>query len=189
MTIAEVSEKYGLSADTLRYYERIGLIPPVRRNASGIRDYDEASCNWVNFIKCMRSAGIPIESLIEYVRLFALGRQTVPARMAILLEERKTWPTASPRCRRCSAAWIIRSAATMRSCFRKRKASPSPFPGRSRGKAPEKHKKSRYPALFFWLMGGASPVGEPPGAPERVPRRKNRRRPAPPAAGSHNRSR
>ena len=89
MTIAEVSKQYGISADTLRYYERIGLIPPVRRNASGIRDYDEASCNWVNFIKCMRSAGIPIESLIEYVRLFALGRQTVPARKTILLEERK----------------------------------------------------------------------------------------------------
>ena len=54
MTIAEVSKMFGLTADTLRYYERIGLIPPVRRSNSGIRDYDETACNWVGFIKCMR---------------------------------------------------------------------------------------------------------------------------------------
>ena len=56
MTISEVSKKYDITADTLRYYERIGLIPPVPRTKSGVRDYDESSCNWVNFIKCMRSA-------------------------------------------------------------------------------------------------------------------------------------
>lgn len=44
MTIAEVSRKYDISPDTLRYYERIGLIPPVPRSRSGIRDYDEESC-------------------------------------------------------------------------------------------------------------------------------------------------
>ena len=55
MTISEVSKKYDITADTLRYYERIGLIPPVPRTKSGLRDYDESSCNWVNFIKCMRS--------------------------------------------------------------------------------------------------------------------------------------
>ena len=54
MTIAEVSKTFGLTADTLRYYERIGLIPPVKRSSSGIRDYDEKDCNWVEFIKCMR---------------------------------------------------------------------------------------------------------------------------------------
>ena len=54
MTIAEVSKKYELSADTLRYYERIGLIPPVPRTRSGIRDYDESSCGWVEVTKCMR---------------------------------------------------------------------------------------------------------------------------------------
>ncbi len=54
MTISEVSKKYDITADTLRYYERIGLIPPVPRTKSGLRDYDESSCNWVNFIKCMK---------------------------------------------------------------------------------------------------------------------------------------
>ena len=70
MTITQVSQKYGLSQDTLRYYERIGIIPPVPRNKSGIRDYDEVSCSWIELMKCMRSSGVQIEALIEYVSLF-----------------------------------------------------------------------------------------------------------------------
>lgn len=88
MTIAEVSKQYGLSADTLRYYERIGLIPPVPRNKSGIRDYDETSCQWIELMKCMRSAGVQIEALIEYVALFAQGDETIEARKALLIEQR-----------------------------------------------------------------------------------------------------
>jgi MerR family transcriptional regulator, aldehyde-responsive regulator len=89
MTIAEVSQKYQLSADTLRYYERIKLIPPVNRNSSGIRDYTEEDCNWVNFIKCMRGAGLTIEVLAEYVSLFQQGNHSIPARKALLLEQRR----------------------------------------------------------------------------------------------------
>lgn len=76
MTIAEVSRRFDLSADTLRYYERIGLIPPVPRTKSGIRDYDEESCNWIELMKCMRAAGVQIEALIEYVALFQRGDET-----------------------------------------------------------------------------------------------------------------
>ena len=79
MKIAEVSERYGLSLDTLRYYERIGLIPPVNRNESGIRDYNEIDLRRVEFIKCMRSAGLPIEVLIEYVGLVQQGDETIEA--------------------------------------------------------------------------------------------------------------
>ena len=89
MTIAQVSQKYGVSADTLRYYERIGLLPPVGRTKSGIRDYTEEDCNWVNFIKCMRSAGLPVETLIEYVGLFGHGDETIPARKELLMEQRR----------------------------------------------------------------------------------------------------
>ena len=89
MTIKEVSEQYDISADTLRYYERIGLIPPVPRTQSGIRDYDEASCRWVNLMKCFRKAGVQIEALIEYVALFREGDHTEAARKAILVEERE----------------------------------------------------------------------------------------------------
>lgn len=60
MTIKEVSEKYDISADTIRYYERIGLLPPIPRKSNGIRDFDEVSCNWIEFVKCMRSAGIQL---------------------------------------------------------------------------------------------------------------------------------
>lgn len=89
MTIAEVSGKYDLSQDTLRYYERIGLIPSVNRNKSGIRDYAEEDCRWVEFIKCMRSAGLPIEVLIEYVGLFQQGDETIEARKELLTEQRR----------------------------------------------------------------------------------------------------
>jgi len=74
MKIAEVSERYDLSSDTLRYYERIGLIQPVNRNGGGIRDYNELDLRRVEFIKCMRSAGLPIETLIEYVEAGPTGR-------------------------------------------------------------------------------------------------------------------
>ncbi len=88
MTITEVSKKYDLSADTLRYYERIGLIPPVNRNKSGIRDFTEEDCKWVEFIKCMRGAGLSIEVLTEYVQLFQQGNSTIKARKQLLVEQR-----------------------------------------------------------------------------------------------------
>ena len=88
MTIAEVSKKYGLSADTLRYYERIGLIPPVPRTKGGVRDYGEESCGWIELMKCMRAAGVQIEALIEYVKLFRQGDSTMADRKAILVEQR-----------------------------------------------------------------------------------------------------
>ena len=88
MTIAEVSKKYDISQDTLRYYERIGLIPPVPRTKSGIRNYDEASCGWVEMMKCMRKAGVQIEALIEYVALFQKGDDTIEARKNILVDQR-----------------------------------------------------------------------------------------------------
>ncbi|MFC0211545.1 MerR family transcriptional regulator [Paenibacillus chartarius] len=88
MLIAEVSEKFSIPQDTLRYYERIGLIPRVNRNKSGIRDYTEEDCKWVEFIKCMRGAGLPVEVLIEYVGLFQQGDDTLEARKELLIEQR-----------------------------------------------------------------------------------------------------
>lgn len=88
MKIAEVSDQYGMSSDTLRYYERIGLIPPVTRNDNGIREYNELDLRRVEFIKCMRSAGLPVEVLIEYVGLVQQGDRTIEARKEILTEQR-----------------------------------------------------------------------------------------------------
>lgn len=89
MKIAEVSEQYGISSDTLRYYERVGLIPTVNRNESGIRDYNELDLRRVDFIKCMRSAGLPIDVLIEYMELVQQGDETAETRKEILKEQRE----------------------------------------------------------------------------------------------------
>ena len=87
MTIKEVSQKYNISQDTLRYYERIGMIPKVTRTASGIRNYQESDLNWVELVICMRSAGLPVEALIEYVELYQQGDQTFGARLELLQEQ------------------------------------------------------------------------------------------------------
>ena len=87
MTIKEVSEKYDISADTLRYYERIGMIPEVTRNANGIRNYQASDLGWVELAICMRSAGLPVEALIEYVKLFQIGDSTFEARRQLLKEQ------------------------------------------------------------------------------------------------------
>ncbi|MBK6325993.1 MAG: MerR family transcriptional regulator [Chloroflexi bacterium] len=88
MKISEVSEQSGLSVDTLRYYEKIGLLPPVNRTDSGIRNFDELDLRRVNFIKCMRAAGLPIEVLIEYYALVQQGDETIEARKQILQKQR-----------------------------------------------------------------------------------------------------
>ena len=87
MTIKEVSERYHISQDTLRYYERMQMIPKVHRTSGGIRDYQEEDLRWVELAICMRSAGLPIEVMIEYLRLFQEGDSTIPARLDLLEEQ------------------------------------------------------------------------------------------------------
>ena len=88
MTIDEVSKKVNLSADTLRYYERIGLIPEVNRTESGIRNYTEEDLGWIEFSKCMRNAGMSIEALIEYIKLYKKGDVTLEARKQLLISQK-----------------------------------------------------------------------------------------------------
>ena len=83
MRIAEVSKQFDISADTLRYYERIGLLSHVHRNESGIRDYGEQD------LARIRGANVSIEALLEYMELFEGGDATLGARKAILEEERE----------------------------------------------------------------------------------------------------
>lgn len=88
MTIKEVCEKYNLTPDTLRYYERVGVIPEVHRTKGGNRDYTEEDIGWVENAVCMRSAGVPVEMLIEYVKLYQEGDSTIKARRDLLAEAR-----------------------------------------------------------------------------------------------------
>ena len=89
MTISEICKKFDISSDTLRYYEKIGLLPKISRTKGGIRDYSQNDCNWIEFIKCMRAAGISIEKLVEYVNLFNQGDSTILQTKQILIEERE----------------------------------------------------------------------------------------------------
>lgn len=90
MTIKEVSERYGISQDTLRYYERSGMIPAVGRTAGGIRDYGEEDLGWVELALCMRSAGLPVEAMARYVELCLQGDATIPDRLRLLMDQRRT---------------------------------------------------------------------------------------------------
>lgn len=87
MTIAEVSKMYDLTADTLRYYEKIGLMDQVSKDASGKRDYQEHDLRRVNFLKCMRTAGLSIELLKRYVDLYHQGEYTIPQRKQLLIDQ------------------------------------------------------------------------------------------------------
>lgn len=89
MFIKEVSEKYNISQDTLRYNERVGMIPPVTRTSRGIRDYQKEDLDWVELAFCMRRAGLSVEIVIEYVKLFQEGDTTIPARLQLLTDQKE----------------------------------------------------------------------------------------------------
>ena len=89
MTIKEVCEQYDITADTLRYYERVGVIPSVTRTEGGIRNFTEEDLKWVQNAICMRNAGLPVETLIEYVKLFREGDATIEARRDLLVGARE----------------------------------------------------------------------------------------------------
>ncbi|MBV7390605.1 MULTISPECIES: MerR family transcriptional regulator [Enterococcus] len=89
MNISKVAEMSELTPVTLRYYEKVGLIPPINRKSGGVRDYSEEDLGWIEFIKCMRNAGLSIDSLINYTNLYQIGRGTEEERKEILKKERE----------------------------------------------------------------------------------------------------
>ncbi|MCF0151432.1 MAG: MerR family transcriptional regulator [Firmicutes bacterium] len=89
MTIKEVCQKYDITADTLRYYEKIGVIPEVTRTAGGIRDYSEEDITWVENALCLRNAGLPVGVIAEYVRLYRMGDETFVQRRDLLVAQRE----------------------------------------------------------------------------------------------------
>ena len=89
MTITEVSKKFDLTPETLRYYEKIGLLDPIQRKSNGIRDYSEEDLKRIEFIKCMRQAGLGIEVLKRYIDLLNKGDKTLLDRKELLLEQRR----------------------------------------------------------------------------------------------------
>ena len=84
MTMKTVCDMFNISADTLRYYERIGVIPPVQRTSGGIRKYADEDISWIQNAICLRDAGVPLEMIAEYVRLYDQGEPTYEARLQLL---------------------------------------------------------------------------------------------------------
>ena len=101
MTIKEAAERTGISIDNLRYYERIGLIPPIPRNKSGIRDYDERAISWIEFVMKFKKSGASLESIIEYLKLAGSKDDTKEARREILLEVKENLTSQIERLQEC----------------------------------------------------------------------------------------
>ena len=89
MQISEVAKEFGLTTDTLRYYEREGLIGPISKGKNGIRNYTDNDIKRIQFVKCMRAAGLEISFLKRYSQLFDEGDKTIKERREILVEQRK----------------------------------------------------------------------------------------------------
>lgn len=88
MNISKVAEEMNISPSTIRYYEKIDLIPPITRNEVGVRIFNEEDLKWIDFVKCMRTAGLSISVLKKYTELVREGDTTLEQRKEILVEER-----------------------------------------------------------------------------------------------------
>lgn len=89
-TITEVSKKYQISSNTLRYYERIGLLPDIPRQSNGNRYFTENNLKWLEMIICLRHSGSPIENLVNYADLLKQGKGTEKERENLLREQLAT---------------------------------------------------------------------------------------------------
>jgi len=88
MLIKEVSDTLGVRPETIRYWEKVGLVHPSERTESGYRDYDEVMVEWIRYIKCLRAIDVPIKNIKKYIDLFAVGDSTITERKNILIEQR-----------------------------------------------------------------------------------------------------
>lgn len=87
MNSKEAAEMFGLTTDTVRYYERVGVIPPIERDKNGYRIYTTRDLNWIYLAKSLRHAGVSIESLIEFATLAQLGGEVQKAQKQILQDQ------------------------------------------------------------------------------------------------------
>ncbi|MCJ2135727.1 MerR family transcriptional regulator [Methylobacterium sp. J-026] len=89
MKIGDLAMRSGLSAHTLRYYARIGLLPYADRDRSGRRDYDASILTWIAFLGRLKATGMPISEMLRYATLRAQGDLTGPARRTLLERHRE----------------------------------------------------------------------------------------------------
>ena len=83
-TIQRAAAETGLSADTLRYYERIGILPGIGRSESGHRRFTDDDMGWIKLVQCLRATGMPLEDLHRYAELVQEGEHTAAERLSLL---------------------------------------------------------------------------------------------------------
>ncbi|MEV6981001.1 MerR family transcriptional regulator [Sphaerisporangium sp. NPDC051017] len=83
-TPGQVAEETGFSLDTLRYYERIGLLEPIERNAAGQRRFNDSHLSWLGMVRCLRGTGMSIAEMIRFAQLVRSGDGTIEERIALL---------------------------------------------------------------------------------------------------------
>jgi len=103
-SIAEASEATGTSADTLRYYERAGIMPTIGRNQGGHRSYSSNDLGWITFIRRLRATGMTIQRIAEYTTMVRHGQGTTTDRRRIIEQHRTTVATNSPLSSECLTA-------------------------------------------------------------------------------------
>lgn len=89
MFIREMAARTGLSSDTLRYYERIGLMPPVPRKRGGIRIYNEVHVRYVKIILSLKASGMSLEEIQEYMELAKEGKKTEEKRKSLIVAAKR----------------------------------------------------------------------------------------------------
>lgn len=88
-TVKEVSNILNLTEHTIRYYANKGLIPTLKRNSNNVRLFDEASINWIVFVKHLKDCGMSINEVKEFVDLWSQGNSTIPTRYEIISEQKE----------------------------------------------------------------------------------------------------
>ncbi len=86
MTIKEASERLGIPPSTIRFYERKGLLPDLKRDVTGNRIFEQNSLNWINLLIYLRATGMSITNLQQFTSLAVQGKSTIPQRQALLEE-------------------------------------------------------------------------------------------------------
>lgn len=89
-TISQVAEKCGLTAHTLRYYDKEGLLPFVERSAAGIRKFKEADLEWLGIITCLKETGLPVKQIKQFIDWCLEGDDALAQRYNVFVEQKKS---------------------------------------------------------------------------------------------------
>ncbi len=88
-TIQDAAAETGVSRDTLRYYEKIGILPGIARSQSGHRRFSDNDMGWIKLVQCLRATGMPLEDLHRYAELVQEGEHTAAERLRLLEDHRR----------------------------------------------------------------------------------------------------